>query len=74
MSDNKAQKFKDIAERRVNSALNQLRLIGNLSNKNNYDYTQDDVNKIYAALFSELKALKARFESTESGSGPAFKL
>ena len=54
-------KFRRLAESRVNRALNDIRLIGNLSNKNNYDYTSEEVDKIFRALDSELKQVRARF-------------
>lgn len=54
-------KFRRLAEARVNRALNDIRLIGNLSNKNNYDYTNEEVDKIFRALDSEMKQVKARF-------------
>ena len=37
----KERKFKELAEKRVNRALDSIRLIGNLSNRQNYSY--DDV-------------------------------
>lgn len=54
-------KFRRLAESRVNRALNDIRLIGNLSNRNNYDFTSEEVEKIFRALDSELKQVKARF-------------
>jgi hypothetical protein len=54
-------KFRRLAESRVNRALNDIRLIGNLSNKNNYDYSSEEIDKIFRALDSELKQVRARF-------------
>jgi hypothetical protein len=54
-------KFRRLAESRVKRALNDIRLIGNLSNRNNYDYTSEEVDKIFRALDSELKQVRARF-------------
>jgi len=62
MNDSKQERFRRLAERRVNRAIKDLRLIGNLSNRNNYDYTTDQVAKILAALKRELRELRARFE------------
>ena len=39
----KKQRFIELANKRVNKALKQISLIGNLSNTNNYEYTQDEV-------------------------------
>jgi len=55
-------KFKDLAIKRVNSALKAIGLIGNLSNRSNYDYTDEDVEKIFRALADEIKECRQRFE------------
>lgn len=54
-------KFRRLAEARVNRALGDIRLIGNLSNRNNYDYTSEEIDKIFKALDSELKQVRMRF-------------
>lgn len=56
------QKFVKLATRRVSAALKAIQLIGNLSNKSNYDYTDDDVQKIFKALHAEISASKKKFE------------
>ncbi len=43
-----------------------LRLIGNLSNTNNYDYSQEDAQKILAALEAHMKVLRAKFQAALS--------
>ena len=43
---NKRQKFIELAESRVNRAIKDIRLIGNLANKNSYEYSEDDARKI----------------------------
>ncbi|BBO22374.1 MAG: hypothetical protein HKUEN07_10060 [Rhodocyclaceae bacterium] len=68
------EKFIELAEKRVSRAIKDIRLIGNLSNKSNYSYAQEDVRKIVAALKGEVDALKARFDATGSDSKPVFKL
>jgi len=61
MRDKRA-KFLELAEKRVNRVIKDMRLVGNLSNTNNYEYSRTDVGKILAALESELKYLRNRFE------------
>lgn len=70
----KREKFVRLAEQRVNRALNDIRLIGNLSNRNAYSFADDDVKKIFKALQRELDQAKARFSDTESASGGEFRL
>lgn len=63
VKETKDQKFKRIAASRTNSVLEQLRLLGNTSNRQLYSYSQEDVNKIFAAIERQLKATKSRFRS-----------
>ena len=68
------ERFTSLAEARTDKALNAIRLLGNLSNKSNYDFDEADVNQIVKALKSEVKALEARFADSVSGSTTSFKL
>lgn len=61
------QKFVRLANRRVSSALKLIQLIGNLANRSNYDYTEEDVAKIFKALNSELSACRKRFDMASQG-------
>jgi hypothetical protein len=71
---NKRQKFVDIATRRVNGVIKEIRLIGNLSNRSAYEFTEEDVRKITKALQRELDSMKARFEGPGKGIDPDFSL
>lgn len=66
MSVSKKERFMRIAENRTNSIINTLRLLGNCSNKNNYEYTEEQVRQIFSAIDSELKATKMKFEKKEA--------
>ncbi len=68
------ERFVELAEKRVTRAIKNLRLIGNLSNRSNYSYTNDDVKKIISALESELRNLKRRFSSQGRINEIVFKL
>ncbi len=68
------EKFVELAEKRVSKALKDLKLIGNLSNKSNYSYTDQDVKKIYGALKKALDEMKIRFESHGANEEEVFKL
>lgn len=63
MSEDSRGKFVRLAEKRVNSIIKTIRLLGNLSNKSNYSYTENDVEKIFRVLDKELKNSKNRFQS-----------
>lgn len=55
------ERFKRIATLRTNAVLYKLRLLGNLSNKSRYSYSQEDINKIISAINRQLRELKAKF-------------
>ncbi|MBQ9314278.1 MAG: hypothetical protein IJ220_04650 [Clostridia bacterium] len=61
--EEKREKFKRIAERRTNSVLEQLRLLGNCANRHNYSYSEEDIKKIFAVIDSEIKEIKSKFNS-----------
>lgn len=63
MTETKREAFTRLAERRTNAALDRIRVIGNLSNPYAYEYNDDDVRAIFAALEQELKSARAKFQS-----------
>lgn len=63
---NKRRRFVELGEARVAKATQMLRLIGNLANSNNYEYSADDAAKIFSALDAEMKLLKAKFQTALS--------
>ena len=67
----KSENFKRLAERRVNNAVKQLRLIGNLANPNAYEYTDDQIKKICAALNGEMDRLQSKFKTASNSTEEA---
>ena len=74
MGRDKRAKFVELANNRVNRAIRDIRLVGNLSNRSAYDYTEEDVRKIVRTLQKELEAVRARFGSKGGGSEGEFSL
>ncbi|MBN8279237.1 MAG: hypothetical protein J0M16_01375 [Gammaproteobacteria bacterium] len=68
------EKFVELAQKRVNKAINDIRLVGNLSNRSNYSYTEQDSKKIYAALRRAVDEMRARFDRRGAGHDDVFKL
>lgn len=64
--ETKREKFVRIAEARTNKIIDMLRLLGNCSNKSNYEYGEEDVKKIFTALEKEMKNAKNRFSGGDS--------
>ena len=72
--DKNTEKFVELANKRVNKAIKDLRLIGNLANRRNYTYTDVQAKKIIRILQKEVAALKVLFEGGSDNSGDEFRL
>lgn len=73
MRDKRA-KFVQLANQRVTKALEQIRLVGNLSNRAAYDFTEEDTKKIVKALQKAVDTTKARFSEAGGSSDQSFTL
>ena len=58
--ETKREKFVRLAEARTNKIIEMLRLLGNCSSKANYEYTDDDIRKIFSTIDKEVKNTKNR--------------
>ena len=72
--ETKRDKFVRLAEARTNKILDTLQLLGNCSNTSAYEYTQQDVDQIFAAIEAEVREAKKKFSKTESGQVSKFSL
>jgi hypothetical protein len=70
----KREKFVELAEKRVTRLLRDIRLVGNLGNRGNYSYTDEDVRKIFAAIDSEVRSVRRRFEGVGDSDERSFRL
>ena len=73
-SDQKREKFVELAESRTRNAIKAIRVIGKLGNKNAYEFTEADVNKIVRALNREVEQMKARMSSSDGKEAVDFTL
>jgi hypothetical protein len=67
-------KFVRLAESRMTKALKAIRVIGNLANRSQYEYSDVDVKKIIAALSAETEALRNRLSDADRKKRFEFKL
>lgn len=75
MNESKSRSnFLRLVEIRMDKALKSIRLVGNLSNRSNYSYTDIEAKKIIKALDDEIKLLKSRFAVSDSQTKIKFKL
>jgi hypothetical protein len=71
--ETKNEKFIRLAEARVNSVIQKIQLIGNLSNRRNYDYSEKEVNELFKAIELELQRAKRLFEVEVSKENSKFR-
>lgn len=74
MREKDREKFVRLANARVNRAIEAIRLVGNLSNRSNYAYLQEDVDKIFRSLSAELKICRQRFDYSKKAASDTFTL
>ena len=63
--ETKYEKFKRLAENRTNKIIDMVRLLGNLSVKATYDYSEKDISKIFSSIERELRIAKLKFTDAE---------
>ncbi len=57
------ERFKRIATVRTNAVLDRLRILGNLSNRQMYSYSEEDIERIFSAINKQIKEVRAKFNS-----------
>jgi len=55
------ERFKRLGTLRTNTVLRRLKVLGNCANRQAYQYTEDDVDKIFSEIERKLKEVKAKF-------------
>jgi hypothetical protein len=70
----KHDRFRSLAEARTNKAIEAILRIGNLSNRQIYDFEDAEVRKVIRALKDAVASVEARFESPRGKTGGGFKL
>lgn len=61
----KRDKFLRLAEKRTRVVLKKLQVLGNCSNTGSYEYTSDDVERIFGAIEDQVARIRARFDKTK---------
>lgn len=65
------ERFKRLAVYRTNEVLKKIKVLGNCANTSAYEYSEDEVNKIFSEIERKVKETKARFRFSK---GKEFKL
>lgn len=59
----KRERFLKVAEARTNAVLEKLRVLGNCANRSLYEYTDEEINKIFRVIQERLNEVKMKFKS-----------
>ena len=61
--ETKHERFKRLARQRGERIIKDISVLGNLSNRNNYEYSDQDIRVLFSAIEEELRATKNRFNT-----------
>lgn len=64
-TESKRERFQRLAEKRTNEILERLRILGNCSNRGQYEYTPEDIKKIFNVIEKETKLVWSKFKNGE---------
>lgn len=59
--ENKRERFKKLGVYRTNEVLKRLRVLGNCANRSAYEYTEEDINKIFSEIEKRVREIKSKF-------------
>lgn len=57
----KKERFKRLATQRTNSVLQKLKVLSNCANRSAYDYSEEEINKIFSEIERRVRETKAKF-------------
>ena len=61
MTESKHDAFLRLAQKRTRRVLNRIRILSHCANSYAYEYSEEEVRKIFEAIDEELDAAKAKF-------------
>lgn len=59
--DIKRDRFKRLAEQRTNAVLHKLKVLGNCSNRSAYEYTEEEIARIFSTIEHAIRETKGKF-------------
>jgi len=59
--NNKKEAFKRLATYRTNEILKRIKVLGNCANRSAYEYTEEEVSKIFSEIERKVREVKAKF-------------
>lgn len=64
-SNTRRERFKRLATQRTNAVLKKLQVLGNCANTQAYEYTEEELKKIFCVIEKQVADVKARFHITK---------
>lgn len=64
-NESKHQRFRRLASSRGERILKDFELLGNLANRRNYEYSEEEVRKLFAVIEAELRDCKSKFVTSQ---------
>jgi hypothetical protein len=62
MENKRRERFEKVASNRVQKVLDYIQLLGNCANRNNYEYTEKDVELMFKEMNKALKEARIIFD------------
>ncbi len=59
--EQKRERFKRLASQRTNAVLKKLKVLSNCANRSAYDYTEEEINKIFSEIEKRVRETKSKF-------------
>ena len=61
INENRRERFQRLATARTNTVLQKIKVLGNCANRQAYEYSEEEVEKIFATIDKYLKSIKSKF-------------
>jgi len=74
MEDQKRARFEKIAVKRTQTAVTAIAKLANCSNPATYDYDENDVERLFTALETQIARTRAEFARAINGRGDPIKV
>jgi len=62
--ESKHDAFRRLATKRTNAVIERLRILGHCANPWQYEYSEEEIKKIFRAIDAELRVVKAKFRNS----------
>jgi len=61
-NETQSERFKRLATYRTNEVLKRLKVLGNCSNRQIYEYSEQDIEAVFSVIERKVKEVKTKFQ------------